>query len=237
MNEVARKARIKDPYGTFHITQSGGGQKLLFEKEEDRTEFLEILKKAQTQFQFKLYAYCLLSDNQYHLVMDLNGADMSKVMKSINIGYAMYKDQKEPLFKDRYKSELLKDTEDAEDVVKTLHKNGIPGSLWNSYCTYDTAAPLKLDWISTIEKRADKENTSPCRNCMETLEEAEEKLKEVSVEKGLSLEELLKEKEIRNDLILKFRKNSTLSLKELGTLFGGLSESSICKILNTACEK
>ena len=234
---MARKARIKDPYGTFHITQSGGGQKLLFEKEEDRTEFLEILKKAQTQFQFKLYAYCLLSDNQYHLVMDLNGADMSKVMKSINIGYAMYKDQKEPLFKDRYKSELLKDTEDAEDVVKTLHKNGIPGSLWNSYCTYDTEAPLKLDWISTIEKRADKENTSPCRNCMETLEEAEEKLKEVSVEKGLSLEELLKEKEIRNDLILKFRKNSTLSLKELGTLFGGLSESSICKILNTACEK
>ena len=112
---MARKARIKDPYGTFHITQSGGGQKLLFEKEEDRTEFLEILKKAQTQFQFKLYAYCLLSDNQYHLVMDLNGADMSKVMKSINIGYAMYKDQKEPLFKDRYKSVLLKGTEDAEE--------------------------------------------------------------------------------------------------------------------------
>ena len=46
---MARKARIKDPYGTFHITQSGGGQILLFEKEEDRTEFLEILKKAQTQ--------------------------------------------------------------------------------------------------------------------------------------------------------------------------------------------
>ncbi len=235
MNKVARKARIKDPYGTFHITQSGGGQKLLFEKEEDRTQFLEILKKAQLQFQFKLYAYCLLSDNQYHLVMDLNGADMSKVMKSINIGYAMYKDQKEPLFKDRYKSELLQETEDAEDVVRSLHKNGVTGSLWNSYCTYDKESPLKLDWISPIEKSADKKDTSPCRNCMETLEEAEEKLKEVSLERGLSLEELLKEKEIRNDLILRFRKNSTLSLKELGALFGGLSESSICKILSTAC--
>ncbi len=237
MNEVARKARIKDPYGTFHITQSGGGQRLLFEKEEDRTEFLEILKKAQAQFQFKLYAYCLLSDNQYHLVMDLNGADMSKVMKSINIGYAMYKDQKEPLFKDRYKSELLKETEDAEDVVRSLHKNGITGSLWNSYCTYDKESPLKLDWISPIEKSTDKKDTSPCRNCMETLKEAEVKLKEFSLERGLPLEDLLKDKEIRNDLILKFRKNSTLSLKELGILFGGLSESSICKILSTVCEK
>lgn len=234
---MARKARIKDPYGTFHITQSGGGQKLLFEKEEDRTQFLEILKKAQLQFQFKLYAYCLLSDNQYHLVMDLNGADMSKVMKSINIGYAMYKDQKEPLFKDRYKSELLKETEDAEDVVRSLHKNGVTGSLWNSYCTYDKESPLKLDWISPIENSADKKDTSPCRNCMETLKEAEVKLKEFSLERGLPLEDLLKDKEIRNDLILKFRKNSTLSLKELGILFGGLSESSICKILSTVCEK
>jgi len=58
VNKVARKARIKDPYGTFHITQSGGGQKLLFEKEEDRTQFLEILKKAQLQFQFMLIASC-----------------------------------------------------------------------------------------------------------------------------------------------------------------------------------
>ncbi len=169
--------------------------------------------------------------------MDLNGADMSKVMKSINIGYAMYKDQKEPLFKDRYKSELLKETEDAEDVVRSLHKNGVTGSLWNSYCTYDKESPLKLDWISPIEKSADKKDTSSCRNCMETLKEAEVKLKEFSLERGLPLEDLLKDKEIRNDLILKFRKNSTLSLKELGILFGGLSESSICKILSTVCEK
>ncbi|HCW73194.1 MAG TPA: hypothetical protein DHM90_04710 [Clostridiaceae bacterium] len=59
----------------------------------------------------------------------------------------------------------------------------------------------------------------------------------MTLERGMSLTELLKEKELRNELILKFRKNSTLSLKELGSLFGGLSESSICKILNTACEK
>lgn len=234
---MARKARVKDPYGTFHITQSGGGQRLLFEKEDDRTQFLEILKRAQIQFQFKLYAYCLLSDNQYHLVMDLNGADMSKVMKSINIGYAMYKGQSEPLFRDRYKSELLKDTEDAEDVVKKLHKNGIQGSLWNSYCTYDKKAPLKLDWISPIVKKSGGKEELPCRNCMETLKEAEEKLQEVSSEKGLTVEALLKEKDLRNDLILKFRKNSTLSLKELGRLFGGLSESTICKILNTACDQ
>lgn len=233
---MARKARIKDPYGTFHITQSGGSQKALFEKEEDRKQFLEILRKAQTQFQFKLYAYCLLSDNQYHLVMDLNGADMSKVMKSINIGYALYKDQKEPLFKDRYKSELLKDRNEAEDVVTKLHNNGIKGSIWNSYCVYDKEVPLKLDWVSSIEMVPSSKKEKPYRKCMESLKEAEEKLREISTDKGLTVEDLLKNKELRNDLILKFRKNSTLSLKELGRLFGGLTESSICKILRTVCD-
>jgi DNA-directed RNA polymerase specialized sigma subunit len=43
---------------------------------------------------------------------------------------------------------------------------------------------------------------------------------------------LIKNKEERNKMIKHFRKNSTLSLKEIGSIFGGLSESSICKILS-----
>lgn len=237
MKKVARQARIKDPYGTFHITQSGGTGRVLFETDTDREYFLETLRRAQSKFQFRLYAYCLLSDNTYHLVMDLNGADMSKVMKSINIGYAMHVNAKEPLFKDRYKSLLLKDRSLTEEVVKKLHQNGQDRTLFNSYCTYDPHEPLKLDWVSPLRTEAKDVEPEECRNCIETLDEAEQKLKEVSGEKGLTLSELFKEKELRNELILKFRKNSTLSLKELGSLFGGLSESSICKILNTACDK
>jgi len=233
---VARQARIKDPYGTFHISQSGGGQRALFEEEKDREAFLSILKKAQAKYQFHLYAYCLLSDTTYHLVMDLNGADLSKVMKSINIGYAMYKNQGTPLFKDRFKSTLLEDASSTESLVKKLHEKGSKENLWNSYCIYDPTSPLKLDWVSPLSSIQEKSPEAPCRNCINTLDEAKEKLLVVSLEKGLSLQELFKAKDIRNDLIVSFRKNTTLSLKELGSLFGGLSESSICKILNTHCE-
>lgn len=234
---VARQARIKDPYGTFHITQSGGSSHVLFEQDEDRRHFLEILRRAQSKFQFRLYAYCLLSDNTYHLVLDLNGADMSMVMKSINIGYAMYLNVREPLFKDRYKSTLLSDTQSTENVIKKIHEKGDSQTIYNSFCTYDLNNPLKLDWISPLQDFGGKEKDEECRNCIDTFEEAEKKLQEVTLLKGMTVTELLKEKELRNQMILKFRKNTTLSLKELGSLFGGLSESSICKILNTACEK
>lgn len=237
VKRLARQARIKDPYGTFHITQSGGKNRVLFEGDDDRKHFLEILRRAQSKFQFRLYAYCLLSDNTYHLVLDLNGADMSKVMKSINIGYAMYLDTKEPLFKDRYKSTLLEDTASTENVIKKIHEKGDRETVFNSFCTYDLTSPLKLDWVSPLTDFNKALNEEDCRNCIETIDEAQKKLFEVTLEREMSLTELLKEKELRNELILKFRKNSTLSLKELGSLFGGLSESSICKILNTACEK
>lgn len=238
VKQVARQARIKDPYGTFHITQAGGAKRDLFEIDGEREHFLEILRRAQAKYQFKLYAYCLLSDNAYHLVMDLNGADMSKVMKSINIGYAMYLNVDEPVFKDRYKSTLLNDTESTMEIIEKLHRKGATQeSLWNSYCIYDPETPLRLDWISPITGLAVTKDQEECRDCISTIDEAQMKLTEVSEETGLTLNELFKQKDLRNDLILKFRKSSSLSLKELGVLFGGLSESSICKILNTACEK
>ena len=235
---MARQARQKDPYGTFHITQSGGSTRNLFLSDADRSELLEILRRAQIKFRFKLYAYCFLSDNTYHLVMDVNGGDLSKIMKSINISYAMYVGADEHLFKDRYKSVLLKQGEDISDIVEKLHKNSKTSTLWNSYCTYDPDASFKLDWIEPLPSSSDlNEPDGECKNCLETVEDALAKLEEILKEKDIQKEMLKKEKDIRNDLIIQFRKNSTLSLKELGFVFGGLSESTICKILNVECNR
>jgi putative transposase len=53
--------------------------------------------------------------------------------------------------------------------------------------------------------------------------------------KGMDLvgknDELLQDKKQRDELIKAIRKNSSLSLKELGEIFGGLSESRINRIV------
>ncbi|MGB4589834.1 MAG: transposase [Clostridiaceae bacterium] len=234
---MARQARQKDPYGTFHVTQFSSNTRNLFLSDEDRSELLNILKRAQTKFHFKLYAYCFLSENAYHLVMDVNGGDLSKIMKSINISYAMYVGAELPLFKDRYKSVLLKDGEDISGIVEKLHKNSTSPTLWNSYCTYHPGETFKLDWVEPLPSTDFEEPDRECKNCIETFEEALVKLDEILKEKDLQKEMLVKEKDIRNHLIMAFRKNSTLSLKELGMVFGGLSESTICKILNVECNQ
>lgn len=231
---MARTARIKDDFGTFLIRQTGAGERNLFESEADRYRFMEILKRTQANFNFRLYAYCLLSDNEYLLVLDTNGSDLSKVMKSINISYAMYIKCKGKLFRDRYKSTLINEKDEILQAIRGLHDRSKETSEWNSFCVYCEKSPLKLDWVTLLSKE-DTEHAAladdECRDCLHTLEEARLKLSFLARDRGLSVEELLTNRALRNRMILDFRKGTTLSLKELGILFGGISESSVSKII------
>ncbi len=239
---MVRRARVKELYGIYYIHQVSHGERPLFRNDDDRSMFLEILKRAQSKFEFKLYAYCILTSNEYHLVIEVNGGNLSNIMKSINIGYAMYAKSPHPLFKDRYKSQILSSLDEVQEKFQLIHRQGIENSIYNSYCHYNNTTPLQLDWIASIESSIagnskdlceDRTvNSSDCINCIQTLTEARAHLNKLAIEGGLTTSQLLSDKFCRNQLIRDFRKNSTLTLKEIGILFGGLSESSICKILN-----
>ncbi len=244
---MARKARDVDVNGLYHVSQSGGDSRLLFETGEDRIKFLEILSQARLKYGFKLYAYCVQQPNKYHLILFTNGSDLSKVMKSLNIAYAMYAKCDGKLFKDRYKSEKIEDSEALKALIEKLHSVD-KSDEFNSFCYYENSVdaemlidiePLSIllnhnvsiEAVDSVCMR--REN---CKNCMETVEEASEKLGELARERKMTVQELIKDKPLRNEMIYLFRKNSLLSLKELGEVFGGLSESSVCKILSQACE-
>lgn len=236
---MPRTARDKDNFGVFYVHQESNPKGELFRNDDDRGYFLEVLKKAQQKFEFKLYGYCLLSSNAYHLILDVNGGDLSNIMKSINIRYAMYRKCSHPIFKDRYKSQFLETDEEVQKKIKAINKKSV--SQFNSYCHYDESAPIRLDWIAPL-KRGNAGNTTKdhktnenagCVNCIETLSSARQYLENLAKEGGTTTAVLLKDKGCRNEMIRNIRRQSTLSLKEIGILFDGLSESTISKILNS----
>lgn len=234
---MARQARQKDDFGIFHIHQTGGGHRRIFETDVDRIHFLSILAKAHSKFDFKLYAYCLISSDAYHLILDVNGGDLSKIMKSLNISYAMYAKCKEKLFKDRYKSTLLKSESEMAEIMTLLRENGQTHERWNSFCVSQDGSPFIIDPVLMLPDSNDEAlripgETDDCKDCIRSVPEALDKLMELATEEKKSVEEIFQDKEYRNNLIRKFRSHSTLSLKALGTVFGGLSESSVSKILD-----
>jgi len=257
-DDMARTAREKSLFGTYLIKQFGGGCRQLFQNDDDRNTFINIVKKAKSKFGFRLYAYCLDDGDSYELIIYDNGSDISKIMKSINISYGMYAICEGKLFKDRYKSILIEDFPTLLKMTRDVNKS--EDAQWSSYCVYSDISKDEFDIIdlddllhmvnddieiaksSLLNYLDGDDETILCDSsktfcednpkCLTCKDDALLKLNAIAEEKGLTTEALLKDKTQRNILIREFRRESTLSLKALGVLFGGLSESTVCKILN-----
>ncbi|SHE92135.1 transposase [Caloramator proteoclasticus] len=108
---MPRMAREKSYDSIYHIMVKSISEVNLFKDDEDKINYLNYMKKAQEQFEFIVYAYCLM-DNHAHFIIDANGADISKIMHFINYKYAMCFNKRHKrhghLFQDRFKSKIVK---------------------------------------------------------------------------------------------------------------------------------
>lgn len=211
-DKMAREARDKALFSTYYIKQICPEQKI-FKTKEDRKILMDTLIKVKEKYNFKLYKMSI-SPNGYEMIIYDNGNDVSKIMKSINISFAMqYKCKHEAcktIFKERYKSRII----DPCDINNEIQSLPIC-----AYATSDLFDPYLVEDAKVTD-------------CLDCKEKAHQKLIELIESEGYTFESMLKDKKYRNSLIKNFRKQSILSLCELGELFGGLSESAISKILS-----
>lgn len=70
------------------------------------------------------------------------------------------------------------------------------------------------------------------RQFITTPKEALLKIDDILKSMNCTLDELARDIELRNSLIMQIRGNSSLTLKQIGQIFGGISESRVSRILN-----
>lgn len=272
---MPRVQRIKGEFSTYHVVQRGNEKKNIFRNDEDKFKFLEIISKAREKYSFLVYAYCLM-DNHIHLLINDNGNDISKLMKSINVSYVSYFNHTYQrcghLFQDRFRSELVKDDRYLLEVSRYIHNNPVKAKIeeklggfkWSSYNIYSGKAIDDFDLLDTSkilgffmgsrmksvseyekfvakygefdgqildinEERQDfgQEN----RDRIHRFSMAKVRIEQMLNEERMSMEKLLGNKSLRNKMIRTVRKNYSLNLKDLGELFGGISESQISRIV------
>ncbi|MBZ9688352.1 transposase [Clostridium estertheticum] len=123
---MARKKRLKAADAIFHIICKSISEVDLYRDSEDKEKYLSFVKKYKKLYNVKIYGYCLM-DNHAHLLVDANGADISKVMHGINFSYAMYFNKKHEreghLFKDRFKSKIVDNEQYLKTVSLYIHNN------------------------------------------------------------------------------------------------------------------
>jgi len=273
---VPRQARIKGEFSIYHIIQRGNEKKNLFLSSEDNAKFVEILGRMKIKYKFFLYAFCLMG-NHVHLLIDDNGNDISKIIKSVNVSYAQYFNRKYQrcghLFQDRFWSELVKDERYFLQVSRYIHNNPVRAGVakepaeycWSSYNIYagrtedlyklidkgkvlaifspDPEIALReyMEFMhceeSSLESFLDVEedfNGVNNSDCISSVEQARIRIKHALAMENIPNEELNNNIRVRNDLMKQIRRNSSLTLKEIGELFGGISESRVSRILGKA---
>ncbi|MDR3585382.1 MAG: transposase [Desulfosporosinus sp.] len=270
---MPRAQRVKGEFSTYHVVQRGNEKKKIFRDNEDKVKFLETLSKAKEKYNFLLYAYCLM-DNHIHLLVNDNGNDISKLMKSINVSYVSYFNRAYQrcghLFQDRFKSEVVKDDRYLLEVSRYIHNNPVKAKMveradefkWSSYNIYSGKAEDELGLLDTsmilnyfsgnkpksvaeYEKFVDKnqefehhildieEHQEPSQrnyDYINGIAMAKVRIEQILVEEQMTLEQLLENRPLRNEIIRLLRRNSSLDLKEIGELFGGISASQISRI-------
>jgi len=221
---MARKARNLNTSTLVSITQKSKG--FLFRDDQDRENMLMILKQTQETFAFDCFAYCLLDDQLFKLIIDTKGRNISTIMSSLLMSYSAYRKSEEKLFSGRFRSVPLNSKEELQKEIELIHQR--TKSHFNSFCFYSQEAQpfdqLKITFDLNQVGGGEIESTL-------TFDQAKERLESWMRQKGCDPLTLKKNKDLRNQCIHEFRKTSNCSLKTMGLLFS-ISESSVSKILS-----
>lgn len=159
---MARPLRIEFPGAVYHITSRGNEKKEIFRNDHDREDFLNILQRIVSRYNWLCHAYCLM-DNHYHLLIETPDGNLSIGMRQLNGVYTQRFNKRQGrvghLFQGRYKAVVLQKDSHLLEVCRYVVLNPLRARivespeqwLWSSYiATAGWKKPhvcLETDWI------------------------------------------------------------------------------------------
>ncbi len=142
----AARSRKESEAGIYHVVSRGVGHQIIFEDDNDRKRYLDLLQKEAAEHRGEVLAWCLM-DNHVHLLLQIGLDDLSESMRAINSAYAMYFNKRHErvghLMQGRFKSEPVDSDEYLLAVVRYIHQNPEKEHIaktdeypWSSYSEY-----------------------------------------------------------------------------------------------------
>ena len=239
---MPRTPRQKSESGIYHIILRGINQQVIFEDEEDNLKFIETLKHYKTVSEYKVFAYCLMS-NHVHILIKVGKEDLDLIMKRIAGSYVYWYNwkyyRKGHLFQDRFKSEPVEDDSYFLTVLRYIHQNPVKAGnvknidqyKYSSYNDYINNTDYIIDTefaLSMLGKESfivfnNESNQDVCLD-IDPKEfrindaDAQKILKKVSRCNNATEFQLLDQKQ--RDQYIKKLKNNGLSIRQISRLTG-----------------
>ena len=144
---MSRTARKKSSLGIYHILVQGLRGEKIFEQEECKNKYLEILQRYHSEGKVKVYAYCVL-DNAVHLLIEEAEDTISIFMRRLGVSYVHWynlnREHQGTLFRERYSSQAIENDVECMRIIRYIHQlpvrmkltNRMSNYKWSSYNEY-----------------------------------------------------------------------------------------------------
>lgn len=144
---VPRTARKKSNSNVYHIVLRGINRQVIFNDDEDRKRFIFTLKRYKDKSEYKIFAYCIMS-NHVHLLLKAGKEPLETIIRRIAGSFVYWYNSKYErignLFQDRFKSEPVEDDNYMLTVMRYIHQNPLKAGMveniedyyWSSYNDY-----------------------------------------------------------------------------------------------------
>ena len=123
----------------------GNNKSKVFKTKENKADYLKLIKKYKSKYNFKLYAYCIM-DNHAHLLIEVDKIPLSRIMQLIQQVYTQrynkaYK-RTGHVFEQRYKAIICDKDNYLLNLIRYIHMNPVNANIDEG---------LKYKWSSHIE--------------------------------------------------------------------------------------
>ena len=143
---MPRPLRRYGKSSVYHIIFKGIDNQAIFYDDQDRRIFLEHVSITKKDYNYTIYAYCLMG-NHVHMVIKCQNDFLSKSMQSLLVRYVHYFNQKYkrigPLLQNRFKSKNVETQMYFVELCRYVHRNPENAGIaltqnyeWSSYKEY-----------------------------------------------------------------------------------------------------
>ena len=155
---MARPLRIEFAGALYHLTSRGDRREAIFEDDEDRRRFLDVLAEVAKRYRWVCHAYCLMT-NHYHLVAETVEGNLSQGMRHLNGVYTQASNRRHGrnghLFQGRFKGILVDRDAYLLELTRYVVLNPVRAGMvatpeqwpWSSYRAMVGEAPVP-PWLA-----------------------------------------------------------------------------------------
>ncbi|MAD76363.1 MAG: addiction module toxin RelE [Rheinheimera sp.] len=137
---MARPLRLEFDGAFYHVTSRGNSRHNIYFEQVDYQQFLDILGKVCQRHNWRIHAYCLMT-NHYHLLVETPEGNLSAGMQQLNGVYTQHVNRRYQrcghIFQGRFKSILVDTDVYYKALVRYVLQNPLRAEMVEQLADYD----------------------------------------------------------------------------------------------------